>query len=100
MIEADKTEGFAFPKQTRIKDPELLSVVRNLPCLCCLKSPADAHHVTSRGAGGGDTETNVMPLCREHHQEWHARGSAHMVNTYGAVKAWLELAERWDVLGR
>lgn len=31
----------------------------------------DAHHITSRGAGGGDNLENGILLCRRHHQMAH-----------------------------
>ena len=34
---------------------------------------SDAHHVTTRGAGGPDAE-NLVPLCRTHHSELHQMG--------------------------
>lgn len=91
---------FPFPKSKRIVDEDLLSIVRTLPCLACNQRPSDAHHVTSRGSGGHDIATNVMPLCRGHHTQWHAQGPGHMVRTYPAIKHWLELAGRQDVLSK
>jgi hypothetical protein len=76
----------------------LLETVRDLPCLCCGESPCDAHHVTTRGAGGQDTPENLMPLCREHHTLWHAKGPKYMILTFPAVQFWLEGAERWEIL--
>jgi hypothetical protein len=106
-------------KPKRVVDKELLRVVSKLPCLACpMPSPeeyfwilsnmeaapriSDPHHVTSRGAGGGDTATNVMPLCRGHHNEWEApwRGPGFMVRNYPRVREWLYGAERFDVLER
>ena len=34
---------------------------------------SDAHHLTTKGAGGPDAE-NLVPLCRVHHNEFHAMG--------------------------
>ena len=87
-------------KSKRIVDEELLSVVRGLPCIACRQTPVHAHHVTSRGAGGHDTAENLMPLCVQHHAEWHQGGPGKMVRTYPSVRYWLEAAERWDVLER
>lgn len=89
------------PKQRKtrpVRDKSLLETVRTLPCLGCMRTPSDAHHVTTVGAGGGDTVDNVMPLCRDHHQEWHRRGGGYMADKYGAVWNWLVLASREDVL--
>jgi hypothetical protein len=89
-----------FPKNSRVTNPELLETVRTLPCLGCGHTPCDAHHVTSRGSGGDDIATNVMPLCREHHNEWHRRGLGYMVRSYPAIQFWLEGANRTDILER
>lgn len=51
------------------------------------------HHVKSRGAGGGDVATNVMPLCHEHHQEIHQAGKSEMRKRYQGVNDWLTIAE-------
>jgi hypothetical protein len=87
-------------QMTRVVDEGLLGVVRGLPCLVCLTVPVDAHHVSSVGAGGGDTWDNVMPLCREHHQQWHSRGPGFMMKSYPTIRYWLEGAGREDVFAR
>lgn len=84
----------------RIVDADLLAAVRELPCLCCQSTPCHPHHVTSRGAGGHDEATNVMPLCQEHHSQWHQEGPGHMAKNYPAVFHWLKLAGRDDILSR
>lgn len=93
-------------KKKRVIDRELLETVRKLPCMCCGKqAPAfaiEAHHITTRGAGGDDVADNLMPLCGEHHREWHApyKGPSYLIRKYPCVRIWLEFAERWDILGR
>jgi hypothetical protein len=67
--------------------------------VACMRMPTEAHHVTTRGAGGSDVAENVMPLCPEHHREWHM-GISPMLEKYPSVVYWLELAERTDVLDR
>jgi len=52
----------------------------NKKCPICGKK-ADIHHVTAVGMGRDRTEIihegmEVMPLCREHHQEFHTIGKA------------------------
>lgn len=52
----------------------------NKKCPICGKK-ADLHHVTAVGMGRDRTEIihegmEVMPLCREHHQEFHTIGKA------------------------
>lgn len=91
--------GIAHPKPQRIVNEALLEIVQALPCMACGQTPSDPHHITTRGAGGGDTPQNLIPLCREHHQLWHSQGATYMLNTYPCVKFWLEGAGRTDILG-
>jgi hypothetical protein len=62
---------------------DLAVFVRRLPCLVvgCTRSPVDAAHVRSRGAGhhawlvvDGERVGNIVPLCRLHHDEQGQRG--------------------------
>lgn len=95
-------------KTVRIVNEQLLETVRRLPCMACASQEpkearraviedyncgSDAHHVISKGAGGGDTPDNVMPLCRMHHQLWHSQGRTWMCERYVGVKHWLESAK-------
>ena len=89
-----------FPKNKRIVDEELLATVRLLPCLACRGTPSDAHHITSRKSGGHDVAENVVPLCREHHSEYHQMGPTRFMAAYPAFRYWLELAGRDDVLNK
>jgi hypothetical protein len=88
-----------YPKKVRVSDPELLEQVRQLWCLGCGQVPSDAHHVTPKGAGGDDVAENVMPLCRIHHGEWH-QNPGKAISKYPAIRYWLELALREDILTR
>lgn len=87
-------------EKTRVRDPQLLEEVRTQPCQACGAGIVDAHHIKTRGAGGDDVRTNVMPLCRLHHQEWHRRGAGYMVAKYPTILAWLRTMGRYDVLER
>ena len=70
-------------KPKRVRNEEVLSIVRQKPCFACGKEgPSDPHHVRSRGAGGGDTLENLYALCREHHQMIHAVGPAIMLKRF------------------
>lgn len=91
--------GPDLKKNFRVVDLELLDAVRTLPCIACLTRPVEAHHVTTRGAGGGDTAVNVMPLCPAHHREWH-QGITPFLRKFPSVRYWLEFAGRTDVLER
>lgn len=93
-------------KPKRIVDEALLDQVRALPCLACAsRDPhgarsaigedwvrSHAHHVISRGAGGGDVPENVMPLCVEHHNQWHLYGKPYMRKEFAVIDVWMEIA--------
>ncbi len=91
-------------KKKRHVDEELLETVRSLPCMACLSEAgsldgflADTtrshpHHLITRGAGGGDVATNVMPLCQKHHQMVHRRGLYYMSQMYSLIPNWLQAA--------
>lgn len=87
-------------KPKRRVDRKLLSEVRKLPCIHCGTASAHAHHVKTRGAGGGDEIGNVMPLCVFGHMEIHRYGTIHMADRYPGVLRWL-VANGWtDADGR
>lgn len=47
--------------------------IRELPCVICwAPGPSDPHHVETRGAGGDASD--MVPMCRQHHNEFHANG--------------------------
>ncbi len=66
---------------------------------CCVtgKSNPDLHHIKHRGAGGPDTEWNLMPLSRKLHQEWHQIGPSKFLKKYPQAKLWL-IAHGWEIL--
>lgn len=98
MNDEDLQSKFLFPKHKRIVNHELMAIVRSLPCMACGTKPSDAHHITTRGAGGDDVPENLMPLCSHHHREWHQMGPNFMIKTYSCVKHWLVGAGRTDIL--
>ncbi|GAF84320.1 unnamed protein product [marine sediment metagenome] len=90
-----------FPKNKRIEDEEVLESFRRLPCVVCdCAPPSDPCHITSKGAGGGDAEENLISMCREHHQEQHGKGWIWMCEQYYNLKVVLEGKGRHDVFRR
>lgn len=59
-----------------------------IPCLVCHRLPVQAHHVRTRGAGG--TYRHLVPLCLDHHTQWHTKGPSSLGST---KEWWLEMAE-------
>jgi hypothetical protein len=90
-------------KRMRIVNRELLEEVRNLVCLACASLDVAAareamydnqvrshpHHVISRGSGGGDVASNLLPLCLQHHTEIHKVGNTEFAQKYAVVKNWM-----------
>ena len=68
---------------------DYLKRIKQLHCTACLGGPSEPHHITSRGAGGKDTEWNLMPLCRKCHRLYHDKGGVYMADKYYYVYAWL-----------
>lgn len=61
----------AFSKPKHLVSPDHLDHVRKLRCLVCGVQNPDAHHLE---AGGMGSDFSVIPLCREHHSEYHQIG--------------------------
>lgn len=52
-----------------------LARVRAMPCAFCLRPPpSDPHHFGPR-VGRKASDYSVVPLCREHHDQFHVRRS-------------------------
>lgn len=100
-------------KLKRIVDAKLLAFVRKLPCLMCSgasqknstyalrridevmqglaqDSISHPHHVKSRGAGGHDIASNVMPLCEMCHQIIHRVGLTQAAEKFPIIRTWLQ----------
>lgn len=62
-----------------------------MPCAACgIRQGIDAHHVRTRGSGGGDELSNLISLCRVHHTEVHILGLTLMCKKYAGVGIFLE----------
>lgn len=75
-------------------------------CLICGRK-ADLHHCTQIGAGyNRNTKPQlgalVMPLCREHHSEWHTIGRTAFENKYHAVPVQMDkrIAGKYHISGK
>lgn len=60
---------------------------------CSRPCPLDAHHITPRAKGGGDTHDNLVALCQPCHTEWHMVEQAYNLS----FEEWL-LVPTYDVL--
>jgi len=95
-----------FPKPIRKKSKSNLANCRKQPCIICLelrvtqRGPTQPDHLTSRGAGGGDDESNLLPCCFLHHRERHDIGLPRLIKKYKSVRMYLELKGRDDLLAK
>lgn len=82
-----------LPKPRRQVDPGYLDFIRGRVCLVpgCRRR-GEAHHLTSRGAGGSDY--SAVPLCRGHHAAIHNVGLDHFQRVYFVpMNLWRDAAE-------
>ncbi len=89
----------AIFKPKRIKNERLLLEYRAMFCeVCGKKEGVCGHHVKSKGSGGDDEPSNLIPLCQEHHNQIHSRGLLFMSERYPQIKD--ALTERgWTLMG-
>lgn len=57
-----------------MRHPKYLKHVRTHHCMVCFRTPVDAHHFGPGGMGLKSNDYFTVPLCREHHNEFHRRG--------------------------
>ena len=61
----------------READGDYLDYIRSEPCLIChAPPPNDPHHLLSNVMGAKGADESAIPLCREHHREYHNLGHA------------------------
>lgn len=73
---------------------EYISYVKQKPCCICYDFPVDAHHLVAIGMGnnrkkGSDRDFTCIPLCREHHSEFHNSGLNAINHRYN-IDLWKE----------
>lgn len=82
-------------------DPEFLAQIRKLPCMACGSiGSTEAHHIKTRGSGGGDDPWNILPLCSYHHTlspfAWH-RGPRQFLMAFPRVEEHVKKLG-WEIL--
>lgn len=61
-----------------------------MSCVICGASQSERCHIKGRGAGGSDSELNIVFMCRRHHQEQHMIGINRFAMKYPFYKKALE----------
>lgn len=87
-----------FQKKTRVHEREAIRDVKKDKCLVCKQTPVDPDHITTRGAGGDNSPSNLWPLCRRHHAERHQIGICTFIERYESAYEWLIFNCRIDVV--
>jgi len=75
-----------FPKKKRVINKKVLDRVRKLPCVVCGSKADDVDHIKTVGSGGNDSEDNLWPMCRSHHQQKHLLGLKRLCDKYPHLK--------------
>jgi len=61
-----------LPKPTTERDSAYRAWIATLPCLeCGTTRGVCAHHTATGGTGTKGSDYSCVPLCFEHHAEWH-----------------------------
>jgi Putative HNHc nuclease len=82
-------------KPKRIVNKAVLKSAKQRHCIACgAPPPTDPHHIKSVGAGGDDTATNLLSLCRKCHTEIHFIGKKTFLNKYPWIAEAMARAER------
>lgn len=75
-------------KTKRVANKKYIEWIRSLPCLVCQRTaPSDPHHIVPEGHGGKGVkvdDTRCIPLCHEHHNEYHNQGRQTFAKKYNA----------------
>ncbi len=63
-----------------IRNPEYLSWIRRQPCAADSSAypcpnPSEASHHGPRGMGQKTDDYRTIPLCHDHHTQWHQHGT-------------------------
>ena len=73
---------------------EYIEYIKHKPCSICFKTPVDAHHLEAIGMGSNrekhtQKDLTCVPLCREHHSEYHNIGFKGIFSKYN-INLWEE----------
>lgn len=84
-------------KPTRINDLKLRARIKEGRCIVCGARGCDPDHIKTRGSGGDDIPTNIVPQCRRHHSDRHALGWVRFLEKYPSARLALE-AKGWEIV--
>ena len=84
-------------KLRRIVNRKLLDTYHKMSCAAGAPHMGDVvgHHIKSKGSGGDDNPSNLMPLCWWHHAEIHSLGNRKMLLKYPQLREYLHHGEEF-----
>jgi hypothetical protein len=89
----------AIGSTRRRRDKDHLRYVATLSCLICQKGPSHAHHIRYAQPHGMSQKVSdefVVPLCAEHHNELHRKGSERAWWQHHGLEPLTIAAELWS----
>ena len=73
-------------QEQKLQSKKYESYIKEKPCLVCGSMPCDPHHMEAVGMGGanrdGYKDYTCVPLCRNHHSEYHSQGIHYFESCY------------------
>ena len=73
------------PKEVAERSEEYKAWIRTLPCIRCNRPTSEAHHQNAAGqstTGSKCSDYRCVPLCVEHHAEYHRIGRTTFWGTF------------------
>jgi hypothetical protein len=72
--------------EKRKKNLKLRRQIKAMPCVVCGSRNCDPCHIAPWGRTQIDSEWNILPMCRLHHSEQHAKNWDRMMEKYPRLK--------------
>jgi len=100
LIPERKATMTPCPKSIAWKSHKYLAHVRTRPCCVCGYPDVQAHHIRFShiaGIGMKPPDTWAIPLCHQHHREWHDMGITSFQKKYEVdiYRELFEISKSW-----
>jgi hypothetical protein len=75
-----------FPKLLPHRNPKYKAFIQQQKCyICRALPPSHHHHIFAEGVGTKCSDYESMPLCNDHHREFHDKGREEFAEHYGCI---------------
>ena len=77
-----------LPKRVITRDKKLFRLYGENSSVCevCGSPAVDIHHIKLKSQGGGDEHSNLIALCRYHHELGHSKDAKEWRNKFLKIK--------------